>query len=236
VQEQSLPFNFAEAKEAMAVQRWWINMRWARFAIYSLAATFIIVPLMLPSEAAADPARRASQVGTLVCAMGPRVGLLVGSRQRLKCQYTQVRSGRVENYSGRITRFGLDLGVTVRGIMRWRVLARTRGQQNGALSGQYVGASGDVSLGVGIGGKFLIGGTRRSIMLQPVSVVGKVGVNLAVGVTGLNLRFTGSTVAASILVPTTRLRTQGSGGLALQSAEASAKRKVGTRSDKLGPA
>ena len=196
-------------------------MQCARTALHPLAVTLTIVTLMLPFEAVAGPARRASQVGTLVCAMGPRVGLLIGSRQRLKCRYTQVGSGRVENYSGRITRFGLDLGVTIRGVMRWRVLARTRGQQNGALSGQYVGASGDVSLGVGIGGKFLIGGTRRSIMLQPVAIVGKLGVNFAVGVTGLNLRFTGSSDAASIpLVPPIRPRTQGFGTLALQSAEA----------------
>jgi hypothetical protein len=163
---------------------------------HPLAAALIIAALTLPFEAVAEPAQRASQLGTLVCRMGPRVGLVVGSRQRLECRYTQVGTRRVENYVGRVTRFGLDLGVTLGGIMRWRVLASTRGQQNGALSGQYVGASGDASLGVGIGGKFLIGGTRRSIMLQPVSAVGKVGVNIAAGVTGLNLRFTGSSVAA----------------------------------------
>jgi hypothetical protein len=167
-----------------------------------LAPALFIVASILPFEAVAEPAQRASQLGTLVCRMGPRVGVVVGSRQRLNCRYTQIGSGRVENYAGRITRFGLDLGVTLGGVMRWRVLASTRGQQNGALSGQYVGVSGDASLGVGIGGKFLIGGTRRSIMLQPVSVVGKVGVNIAAGVTGLNLRFTGTSVAASIpLVP-----------------------------------
>jgi hypothetical protein len=165
--------------------------------LHPLAATLIIVAaLMLPLEAVAGPARRTSQLGTLVCNMGARVGLVVGSRQQLECRYTQVESRRVENYTGRITRFGLDLGFTVGGVMRWRVFARTRGQQNGALAGQYVGASGDASLGLGIGGKFLIGGTRRSIMLQPVAVVGKVGVNFAVGVTGLNLRFAGSSVAA----------------------------------------
>jgi uncharacterized protein DUF992 len=159
---------------------------------HPLAAALVIAAMVLPFEAVAEPAQRATQLGTLVCRLGPRVGLVIGSRQRLKCRYTQIGSGRVENYVGRVTRFGLDLGITTGGIMRWRVLARTRGQQNGALSGQYVGASADASLGVGIGGKFLIGGTRRSIMLQPVSVVAKVGVNIAAGVTGLNLRFTGT--------------------------------------------
>ena len=160
------------------------------------AVTLFVVASILPFKAVAEPAQRATQLGTLVCRMGPRVGLVVGSRQRLRCRYTQIGSGRVENYAGRVTRFGLDVGVTIGGAMRWRVLASTRGQQNGALSGQYVGASADASLGVGIGGKFLIGGTRRSIMLQPLSVVGKAGVNVAAGVTGLNLRFTGTSVAA----------------------------------------
>lgn len=163
---------------------------------HPLAAALVAVALMLPFEAVAAPAQRVTQLGTLICRMGARVGLVIASRQRLECRYTQVGSRRVENYAGRITRFGLDVGVTIGGVMRWRVLARTRGQQNGALSGQYVGASADASLGVGIGGKVLVGGTRRSVMLQPVSVVGKVGVNLAAGVTGLNLRFTGSSVAA----------------------------------------
>jgi hypothetical protein len=49
--------------------------------------------------------------------------------------------------------------------------------------------SGDISLGPGVGAKALIGGSRRTTVLQPVSVVGKIGANLALGVTGLTLRF-----------------------------------------------
>ena len=130
------------------------------------------------------------EAGTLTCRIGPSVGALIASRQRLRCRFTT--GGRVENYSGAITRFGLDVGITAGGVMRWRVLARTRTLGPGALAGNYVGASGDISLGVGVGANALVGGSRRSTVLQPVSLVGQVGVNLALGVAGLTLRFTGS--------------------------------------------
>jgi hypothetical protein len=121
--------------------------------------------------------------------MGPSIGAVIASRQRLRCRLTS--GGKVENYSGTITRFGLDLGITAGGVMSWIVLARTRSLGRGALAGNYVGVSGDVSLGVGVGANALVGGSRRSVVLQPLSVVGQVGVNLAVGVAGLTLRFTG---------------------------------------------
>jgi hypothetical protein len=76
--------------------------------------------------------------------------------------------------------------------MSWIVLARTRGVRRGALAGHYVGASGDVSLGVGGGAKVLVGGSRRATVLQPVAVVAQVGINLALGVAGLELRFLSS--------------------------------------------
>jgi hypothetical protein len=137
-------------------------------------------------------AQSRTEVGRLLCRMGPSVGVIIGSRQRLACRFTPSGGGRAENYSGTITRFGLDVGFTAGGVMSWTVLARKRGIGRGQLAGRYVGASGDVSLGVGAGANALIGGSRRSVMLQPVSFVSQVGVNLAVGVAGLTLRFTGS--------------------------------------------
>jgi hypothetical protein len=75
--------------------------------------------------------------------------------------------------------------------MTWSVLARTRTIGRGVLAGNYVGASGDISLGFGLGANALIGGSRRMTMLQPISVASQVGVNLALGVAGLTLRFKG---------------------------------------------
>jgi len=72
--------------------------------------------------------------------------------------------------------------------MSWAVLMPTEGPQRGALAGDYVGASGQVAVGVGVGGNVLVGGSNRSVTLQPFSVEGDTGINLAVGVSGMVLR------------------------------------------------
>ena len=71
--------------------------------------------------------------------------------------------------------------------MAWAVLGSSSAIQPGALTGRFVGASGEVSLGVGAGANLLVGGTAQSISLQPFSVEGQVGINLALGVAGLTL-------------------------------------------------
>jgi hypothetical protein len=73
-------------------------------------------------------------------------------------------------------------------VLGWAVLAPTVGTPAGALAGEYVGASGDIGLGLGVGANVLIGGSGRSIALQPVSLEGSVAINVAVGVSALQLR------------------------------------------------
>ncbi len=51
-----------------------------------------------------------------------------------------------------------------------------------------MGASGDVAFGFGVGANVLIGGSNRTVSLQPLSVEGQTGVNPALGVTRLVLR------------------------------------------------
>ena len=96
--------------------------------------------------------------------------------------------GPPEQYDGHINRLGLDLGVKGGGVMTWAVFAPVNGCHHGALAGTYAGASGSASLGVGVGANALLGGSHRSIALQPLSVEGNVGVNLALGIAGLTLR------------------------------------------------
>jgi hypothetical protein len=105
----------------------------------------------------------------------------------MRCQFAPDAGGAPETYSGVINRVGLDLGVRGGGIMVWGVVAPTNGIPHGALAGKYAGAAADVSLGLGAGAKVLVGGSHRSITLQPLSVTGQVGVNLALGVAGLSL-------------------------------------------------
>lgn len=138
--------------------------------------------------AAAQPAG-GTKVGVLTCRTSASLGLIVASRQRLRCSFSaDADSGGRENYAGHVTRLGVDLGIRAGGVMTWGVIARTRGFHQGALAGRYVGASGSASLGVGVGANALIGGWHRSIVLQPLSVEGHAGVNLALGVAGLTLR------------------------------------------------
>jgi hypothetical protein len=152
-----------------------------RLAIAAIALMAILLLDISPAEA-----QRRTQVGRLRCTLAPSVGLVVGSRQRMSCEFVADRRAFRDLYSGTMTRVGIDLGITGGGVLMWTVFARTKGLRRGALAGTYVGASGDV--GVGVGANALVGGTGRSIMLQPLSVSGQVGVNLALGVARLTLR------------------------------------------------
>jgi Protein of unknown function (DUF992) len=129
-----------------------------------------------------------TKVGVLTCKTSASLGLIVGSHQKLRCSFKPDNGGVPENYTGHINRLGLDLGVKAGGVMAWGVFAPASGYHHGALTGTYVGGSGSASLGVGVGANALIGGSHRSIALQPLSVEGQVGVNLALGIAGLSLR------------------------------------------------
>lgn len=157
-----------------------------RSRIALLAAASLSLALAFAAGPAAAQTR--VDVGTLICTAGPTIGALIGSRRTLTCHFNPV-SGVTQHYRGTLTRFGLDVGATAGGIMSWRVLARTRTIGPGTIAGHYVGVSADASLGLGGGAKVLLGGSRRSTMLQPFALVGNIGLNLAVGVTGLTLRY-----------------------------------------------
>jgi hypothetical protein len=128
-----------------------------------------------------------TKVGVLTCKTSASLGVIIGSHQKLACSFAPSDGGPSDYYSGHVTRLGLDLGVKAAGVMVWGVFAPTSGVHHGALAGTYVGGSGDIALGVGVGAKVLIGGSHRSFALQPLSVEGQVGVNLALGIAGMRL-------------------------------------------------
>jgi Protein of unknown function (DUF992) len=157
-----------------------------RAHLFSLSAILLLSALTTPALAQQPAAY--TKAGSLVCRTSASVGLVVGSRQRLDCVYRPDSGGPQERYTGRIGRLGLDVGITAGGVLGWAVLTRGRGVPSRALAGTYVGASGDISLGVGAGANALVGGSQKSVALQPVSVEGQVGVNLALGVARLVLQ------------------------------------------------
>ena len=140
-----------------------------------------------PPVVVITPPAPSTKVGILTCDIGPNVGFVVGGRQNLACQFVPNGPYPPENYLGEITTIGLDIGATGGGGMAWAVFMPTRGAQYGALAGKYGGVSADLTVGVGAGGNILVGGSDRAVTLQPFSVEGSVGINLAVGVSSLVL-------------------------------------------------
>jgi Protein of unknown function (DUF992) len=128
-----------------------------------------------------------TSVGTLSCRMGPSIGLIFGSQQRMACRFQPSGPYPPEAYVGVMNSVGLDIGITAGGALAWGVFAPTAGPMYGGLAGTYAGASGAIGVGVGVGANLLFGGTGRSIALQPLSVEGSVGVNLSLGVSALTL-------------------------------------------------
>ena len=159
--------------------------REGRSLLDSVVPSLLLVGAVIVATPAAAQGNTNRQ-GVLTCRTSASVGLVVGSRQRLACQFKSDR-GAVQNYTGRIGRIGLDLGVTAGGVMAWAVLASTANIPTRALAGEFVGASGDISIGVGVGANVLVGGTRKSVSLQPLSLEGQVGANLALGVARMTL-------------------------------------------------
>ena len=155
-------------------------MRPRRF-LAAFNATALICATALPARA------ERFRIGRLLCASSPRVGLVLGSSQSLRCVFHAINSPRHYVYVGRIRRVGLDLGVTSAGMLSWAVFARNSRIGPGTLRGSYVGASGNVAVGPGLGANVPIGGSRRTIALQPLSVERSIGFNLAAGVSNLTL-------------------------------------------------
>ena len=128
-------------------------------------------------------------VGGLSCSMSPTIGLLVVSEQKLNCTFTPSGPYPPEHYAGTMGTVGIDVGVIGGGLLAWAVYMPTEGPPQGSLAGTYGGASGSIAAGVGAGANVLLGGSGRSVMLQPISVEGSVGVEVTLGVAALTLQW-----------------------------------------------
>jgi hypothetical protein len=156
-------------------------MHKALSAVAAVAAVAIALPIPASSQA------NRTKVGTLSCDISGGIGLIVTSKKDLTCMFTPSQPGPREVYVGSITKFGLDLGATAGGEMVWAVYATTT-RKFGALAGNYGGATAEATVGAGLGANVLVGGSDRTVALQPVSVQGQAGLNVAAGVAELRLR------------------------------------------------
>ena len=73
------------------------------------------------------------QVGTLTCNASSSWGFIFGSTREVDCTFTA--PGRVEQYRGQISKFGIDIGYTDGGVLIWMVLAPTAMLHPGDLAG-----------------------------------------------------------------------------------------------------
>jgi hypothetical protein len=152
-----------------------------RLAIGAIAVALAVIA----TEPAAAQRPRA---GLLTCDVSGGIGFIIGSSKQVSCVFSPDQPGfPQEGYVGSFSRFGLDIGITAAGVMVWAVFSETtRGP--GFLAGDYVGASGEATIAAGLGANALVGGSNRTIALQPFSMSGQVGLNLALGIGDLSLR------------------------------------------------
>ena len=140
----------------------------------------------LPAQAA-----NGVDVGVLKCSEQEGWGFIIGGSQRLNCRFDSNDGGPSEWYTGHVSKLGLDIGHVKGGTITWAVIAPASNLNPGALQGTYGGVQASASIGAGIGANVLVGGFDRSLALQPLSVEGLTGANLAAGIGAMELKFRG---------------------------------------------
>jgi hypothetical protein len=139
--------------------------------------------LTLATSAQADV-----RAGVMTCDMDSGFGYVLGSSRDLHCTFVPA-AGAPEYYAGTISKFGVDIGYVQNAVIVWTVVAPTVALPPGSLTGTYGGATASAMFGVGVGANVLVGGSSDTISLQPVSVEGGTGLNVAGGFASMNLRF-----------------------------------------------
>jgi len=137
----------------------------------------------------AQAATHGVKVGELTCGVASGWGFVFGSTKDLHCVFRQ-NNRKAVHYSGSISKFGVDIGYTEGGVLVWGVMAPTSDVRPGALDGDYVGVSAGATAGVGVGANVLVGGFDKSFSLQPLSVSGNEGLNVAAGIGSITLKYT----------------------------------------------
>jgi hypothetical protein len=159
------------------------------------ATAIAAMALTLGAPAYADGVK----VGVLRCHESSGWGFIFGSSKEIRCIYHH--GGYAERYTGHVNKFGVDIGYTSSAVILWDVFAPNTGPERGALSGEYVGVQASAAAGPGVGANALIGGFNRSFTLQPVSIQGEEGLNVAAGIGSLRLHFEGADVADRMAPP-----------------------------------
>jgi Protein of unknown function (DUF992) len=150
------------------------------------AALALIALIAAPADAQAP--RSWTQAGMLRCVVNPSIGFIIAGHQSMECRFIPNGPYPGQAYEGALNMIGLNIGISAGGVFGWAVLAPTVGIPAGALAGEYVGASGEIGVGLGVGANVLVGGSGRTFALQPISLEGSVALDVALGFSALQLR------------------------------------------------
>jgi hypothetical protein len=156
------------------------------FKISCACAVLVLASLAIAIEPGGTQPTRVKS-GVLDCDVSGGFGWIIGSQKSVECLFMPDQPGPREQYTGIITKYGLDIGATAGSRMVWAVYSETTAGR-GALAGDYAGVSGEATVAVGLGANVLVGGSNRTVTLQPVSTTEQSGLNLAIGVASLELR------------------------------------------------
>jgi hypothetical protein len=154
-----------------------------RVAISALGLAAGALALDIPAQA------QGLQVGVLTCNVASGFGFIFGSSRAVNCTFSPTGGGPPQRYVGAINKFGVDIGYLQGGVIVWTVVAPIANLGPGALSGTYTGATASATVGVGLGANVLVGGSGNSIALQPVSIEGTTGLNVAAGIAEMTLTY-----------------------------------------------
>jgi hypothetical protein len=156
-----------------------ISMKAALFA----AATIAALAGAAPAHAFGN-----AKVGVLLCQVASGDGFVFGSTKTLTCSFTPASGAPLDYYTGAISRFGVDLGFTSNGLLQWNVLADSfDAYKDDVLAGYYGGVGAEITALLGVGTNVLVKRSTRDFVLQPISVQGQTGLNIALGVAEIEL-------------------------------------------------
>jgi hypothetical protein len=160
-----------------------INKFWIVLALVGLATC---AP---PPPPTASAPVSGVQAGVLTCNVAGGFGFVLGSSRSVNCTFAPAGGGPPQRYTGSIDKFGVDIGYMRGGVLIWTVFAPTANLAMGSLAGRYAGAAGSATVGVGLGANVLVGGSANSTALQPLSIQGATGLNVAAGIAAMTLTY-----------------------------------------------
>ncbi len=154
-----------------------------------MCALVVGLLVSLASLAQAGEEKKGVRVGALKCNESSGWGFVIGSSRDLKCVFSPAEKGaKPERYTGKIKKWGVDVGYQGAAVLLWGVLSTSTSFTPGALAGTYGGVTAEAAWAGGLGADILVGGSKKGFALQPISIEGVAGANVAAGVLEVELK------------------------------------------------